>query len=104
MGDLNSISRNVCFCIHQGKFKSLKMSTAQSPAVLVENKALDEVGSVTYLGSIWDREEGTEANVEIRIGKARVPFRLLSKVRRATIISLQTKVILSNSFVKSVLL
>ena len=71
---------------------------------IVENKPLDEVETFTYLGSIVNQQGGTVADVKARISKARTAFNQLSKIWKASNISLRTKLRLFNSNVKSVLL
>ena len=51
-----SISKGVDLHIHRGKSKILNISITPSSAVLVENKALEEVDSFTNLGSILNIE------------------------------------------------
>ena len=60
--------------------------------------------SFCYLGSIIDREGGTEAELKSRIGKAQGAFTSLNRVWRTKDISLRTKLRIFNSNVKSVLL
>ena len=71
---------------------------------LIEGEELGEVESFTYLGSVMDKSEGTDADVKTRIGKARSPLNMLKKVWSSRIIGTTNKVRLFNSNVKSVLL
>ena len=57
--------------VHRGKSKILKANTANTKPNTLEGKALEEVASFTYLGSIVDKHGGTDANVRIQSGKAR---------------------------------
>ena len=45
----------------------------------MEGKNLEEVDSFTYLGSIIDIQGGTDADIRVRIGKARAAFKQLKK-------------------------
>ena len=46
---------------------------------MLEGSALEDVESFTYLGSIVDKQGGTDADVKIRMNKARTAFLLLTK-------------------------
>jgi hypothetical protein len=48
------------------------------------------VGSFTYLGSIVDKQGGTEADVRSRIDKARTAFHQLKNVWGSTNLTLNT--------------
>ena len=63
-----------------------------------------EVDSFTYLGSVMDKNGGTDADVKTRIGKARSAFNMLKRTWSSRVIGTTTKVRLFNSNVKSVLL
>nr|KAG5689914.1 hypothetical protein BaRGS_015602 [Batillaria attramentaria]KAG5690403.1 hypothetical protein BaRGS_002360 [Batillaria attramentaria] len=52
--------------IHKGKTKVLKINAA----AMLEGEALEEVENFTYLGNIVDTQGGTDADVEVRTGKA----------------------------------
>ena len=101
---LNTVSQSVGLKIHPGKSKVLRTRSDQQVQVKVGDQALEEVESFCYLGSIIDREGGTEAEVKSRIGKAQAAFLALNKICRTREISLKTKLKLFNSNVKSVLL
>ena len=90
--------------IHRGKSKVLKVNTASITPITLAGEALEEVESFTYLGSIVDKQGGTDANVRIRIGKARAAFLQLQKVWASRDLSVSTKIRLFNTNVKSVLL
>ena len=101
---LDILSKSVGLKIHPGKSKILKTSPDQKENVKIEEQVLEEVDSFCYLGSIIDRNGGTEADVKSRIGKAHAAFLALGKVWKTRDISLKTKLKLFNSNVKSVLL
>ena len=48
--------------------------------ITLEGTILEDVESFTYLGSIIDRQGGTDADIKARIGKARVTFNQMKKV------------------------
>ncbi|KAK3770067.1 hypothetical protein RRG08_043223 [Elysia crispata] len=70
----------------------------------LEDVALEEVESFTYLGSIVDKKGGTDADVRVRIGKARAAFKQLKNVWKASKLTKNTKLRLFNTTVKPVLL
>ena len=57
--------------VHRGKSKILKANTANTTPIMLEDEALEEVESFTYFGSMVDKQGGTDADVRIKIGKAR---------------------------------
>ncbi|KAK3780034.1 hypothetical protein RRG08_029727 [Elysia crispata] len=72
-------SRRLGLNIHRGKSKILKINSASTAPILLEDVALEEVESFTYLGSIVDKKGGADADVRVRIGKARAAFKQLKK-------------------------
>ena len=90
--------------IHRGKSKVLKVNDASATPIKLEGVALEEVESFTYLGSIVDKQGGTDADVKIRIGKARAAFLQLKNIWTSSELSANTKIRLFNTIVKSVLL
>jgi hypothetical protein len=66
--------------IHRGKSKVLKVNAASTTPIKLEGEALEEVESFTYLGSIVDKQGGTNADVKTRIGTARAAFLQLKEV------------------------
>ena len=90
--------------IHRGKSKVLKVNAGSTTPIMLEGRALDEIETFTYLGSIVDKLGGTDADVKIRISKARIAFMLLKNIWTARDLSIQTKIRLFNTNVKSVLL
>ena len=80
-----------------------------SKEILTRNMELsscnvEEVQQFTYLGSIVSTDGGTEEDVKSRLGKARVAFHMLDNLWKSKVISRHTKLKISNSNVKSVLL
>ena len=71
------------------------MSTTPKPAVMVKSKAAVVVDLLIFLGSILNREGGTEAGVKVRIRKAQAAIRELSNVWRAIVIDIGKVQILS---------
>ncbi len=59
--------------IHKGKTKILKVNTTRTSeeAVTLEGTTLEEVEGLTCLGSVINRQGGTNADVRARISKDR---------------------------------
>ncbi|XP_076442804.1 uncharacterized protein LOC143281480 [Babylonia areolata] len=72
--ELAATSSQVGPNIHKGKTKILKINTAREDPVTVHGSKLEEVEAFTYLGSIIDKQGGTDADVRARIGKARAAY------------------------------
>ncbi|KAK7114905.1 uncharacterized protein [Littorina saxatilis] len=67
--------------IHKGKSKVLRTNaTANTTPITLDGEALQEVDNFTYLGSIVDKQGGTDVDVRVRIGKARAAFLQLKNV------------------------
>ncbi|XP_043922942.1 uncharacterized protein LOC122798228, partial [Protopterus annectens] len=90
--------------INNLKTKILKLNSTNTNPITLQGKPLEEVQSFTYLGSIIDKQGGSEADVRARIGKARAAFIQLNRVWKTRELSLINKIRLFNSNVKSVLL
>ena len=72
--------------------------------LVLEGEALEEVESFTYLGSVVDKLGGTDADVKVRIGKARAAFHQLKKVSGSSELPRNTKIRIFNSMVKPIIL
>ena len=90
--------------IHRGKTELLKINTSAQEPVTVCGEPIKEVQSFTYLGSVVDKQGGTDRDVVSRIGKARAAFIMLKNIWASKKISQATKIRLFNSNVKSILL
>ena len=101
---LAATSAQVGLNIHKDKTKILKINYTNNNPVTLQGSPLEEVESFTYLGSIFNQQGGTDADVKARIGKARAAFIQLKNIWSSKQISLTTKIRLFNSNVKSVLL
>ncbi|XP_076452167.1 uncharacterized protein LOC143287768 [Babylonia areolata] len=102
--ELAATSSQVGLNIHKGKTKILKINTAREDPVTVHGSKLEEVEAFTYLGSIIDKQGGTDADVRARIGKVRAAYLQLKNIWSSKVLSITTKIRLFNSDVKSVLL
>ena len=90
--------------IHKGKSKLLRVNTSSTNPVTLGPNTLEEVDSFTYLGSIVDKQGGTDADVKVRISKARTAFHQLKNIWASRDLSNKTKIRIFNTNVKSVLL
>ena len=90
--------------IHNEKSKLLKVNSTSTHPISIETKTLEEVDSFTYLGSIVDKQGGTDADIKIRIRKARIAFQQLKNIWTSRNLSYKTKIRIFNTNVKSVLL
>ncbi|VDP55727.1 unnamed protein product [Schistosoma curassoni] len=69
-----AVSASVGLDIHKGKTKVLKFKAENSNPITLHGETLEDVESFTYLGSIIDEQRGPDADVKLRIGKARAAF------------------------------
>ena len=90
--------------IHRGKSKVMRVNSANAAPIILEGEALEEIEEFTYLGSIVNKQGGTDADVRVRIGKARVAYLQLKNIWSAKDLAITTKIKIFNSNVKSVLL
>ena len=97
------ISAEVGLIIHKSKTKILKVSPTREDLVLQGSK-LEEVQAFSYLGSIIDKNGGTDADVRARIGKARAVYLQLKNIWNSKVLSISTKIRFFNFNVKSILL
>ncbi|VDP03447.1 unnamed protein product [Schistosoma curassoni] len=90
---------------HKGKAWSLNTAqkTPTNP-ITIDEEALEEVKTLTYLGSIIDEQEGSDADVKVRIGKTIAVFLQLKNIWNSKQLSINIKVRIFNMNVKTVLL
>ena len=61
--------------IYRGKSKVFKNNAAVSTSpTILQGDGLEDETSFTYLGSIVDKQGGADADVKVRIGRARAAF------------------------------
>ncbi|XP_068713224.1 uncharacterized protein [Montipora foliosa] len=80
----------------------IKINTTINTPVTVSGEPIKEVESFVYLGSVVDRQGGTDRDVTARIGKARAAFVMLKSIWASKEISTRTKLRIFNSNVKSI--
>ena len=80
------------------KTKSLRIGITEDEKVTLCNKNIDQVGSITYLGSIISKDDGRSEDVKSRLAEAQGVFSQLKKVWKNRKISLQTKIRINGSY------
>ena len=100
--DTTSISTGLK--ISKKKTELMKSNTTSNLPVKIGGEEVREAESFVYLGSVVDRQGGTDRDVTARIGKARAAFIMLKNVWASRVIRIATKLRIFNSNVKSVLL
>ncbi|CAH8645197.1 unnamed protein product [Schistosoma haematobium] len=73
-------SASVGLNIHKGKSKILQYNTACTNPITIDGEDLEDVETFTYLGSIIDEHSGSDADVNVQIGKARAVYLQLKNV------------------------
>ena len=77
---LARISAQVGLKVSKKKTNILRLTTTCERPITLEGEGLSGVESFRYLGSIVDTREGTEADVNTRICKARAAFHIFRNV------------------------
>jgi hypothetical protein len=101
---LAEISAKVGLKINKKKTQLMKMNTTNNNPIILDGQPLEEVDSFVYLGSVVDKQGGTDSDVAARVGKARAAFIMLKNIWASKDIGEATKLRIFNSHVKSVLL
>ncbi|VDO57580.1 unnamed protein product [Schistosoma margrebowiei] len=70
-----AVSASVGLSIHKEKTEVLKYNTTT-----LDGETMEDVESFTYLGSVIGEQEGSDADVKARIGKARAVFLQLKNI------------------------
>ncbi|VDP31283.1 unnamed protein product [Schistosoma mattheei] len=69
-----AVSESVGLNIHKWETKVLKYDRENTNQITFEGETLKDVESFTYLESIVDEQGGSDADVKVRVGKARAAF------------------------------
>ena len=101
---LEETSSSTGLKIHRGKTELMKINTNVQNPVTIQGEPIKEVDSFIYLGSVVDKQGGTDREVATRIGKARTAFIMMKNIWTSKKIKLSTRLRLFKSNVKSVLL
>jgi hypothetical protein len=84
--------------------KAMRINNKNKNTFFWTERKIENVDKFPYLGSIVTKEGGSMEDVRNKISEANGAFNQLQKVWKSSDISLQTKLIILNSNVKSVLL
>ncbi|VDO61203.1 unnamed protein product [Schistosoma margrebowiei] len=91
MTSVAAASAAVGLNIHKGKSKVLRYNTACTDPITIDGEDLEDVKTFTYLGSIIDEQGGSDADVKVRIGKARAAYLQQTNVWNSKQLSTNTK-------------
>ncbi|VDP49649.1 unnamed protein product [Schistosoma mattheei] len=104
MSSVTAASALVDLNIHKVKSKILRYSTTCTIRITLDGEDLEDVKSLTYLGSIIDERSGSDAHMKARMGKVRTAYLQLKNIRNSKQLSTNTKVRIFNTNVKTALL
>ncbi|VDP19176.1 unnamed protein product [Schistosoma margrebowiei] len=91
--------------IYKGESKILQYNTACNNPITLDEKALEDVKTFTYLGSIIDEYGRCDADVKVLIDKARTAYLQLKNIWNSKLHnSINTEVRIFNTNVKTILL
>ena len=88
--------------INANKTKLMRIGTKRGDGVSVAGGQIKEVDE--FYGSIVSKKEGTDEDIQARTGKARQAFAMLRPIWRSIALTTKTKLRVSGSYVKAVLL
>lgn len=101
--DLVKEGKRIGLRVNVNKTQTMRINSCERP-ILIENQSLENVNRFTYLGSTITSDGGALEDAKARVNKARHVFQTLAKVWRSKNITLNTKLRIFNTNVKSVLL
>ena len=90
--------------ININKTEVMRVNNNRQEAIPLQGIEIKEADSFTYLGSVVSKDWRTDEDIRNRINKARHAFNTLQPIWRATSLSLQNKIRIFGTNVKSVLL
>ena len=90
--------------ININKTEVMRVNNNRNKPIQLQGKEIKEADSFTYQGSVVSKDWGTDEDIRNRINKARNAFNTLRPITRATSLSLQNKIRIFGTNVKSVLL
>lgn len=104
LASIQQNARKVGLEINVSKTKSMYVGKATAPSFSLEGNQIEKVPSFTYLGSQISPDGGCRDDIKARIRKAQCAYGQLRNIWRSKQLSLNTKIRIFNSNVKSVLL
>ncbi|VDP17039.1 unnamed protein product [Schistosoma margrebowiei] len=99
-----AVSASVGLSIHKGKTKVFKFKTENSNPITLDGETLEDVESLTYLGSIIDEGGGSDVDVKTKITKSRASLLQPKNIWNSKQLSANIKVRTFYTNVKKVLL
>ncbi|VDP24405.1 unnamed protein product [Schistosoma margrebowiei] len=90
--------------VHNGRTKVLRYNTECTVPITIDGEDLEDVKASTYLDSIIDEHDGSDADGKVWIGKTRAVYLQLRNIWNSKQLSTNTKVRIFNTDVKTVLL
>ncbi|VDO86042.1 unnamed protein product [Schistosoma margrebowiei] len=87
-----AVSASMGLNIQKPKTKVLKYNTENSSLITLDGETLEDVESFTYLESTIDVQGGSDADVKMRIDKARATFLQLKNIWNSKQLSTNIKV------------
>ncbi|XP_045171092.2 uncharacterized protein LOC123533508 [Mercenaria mercenaria] len=76
--------------INSRKTKVMRLNARIQTPVKIDQTNIEDVETFTYLGGIITSKEGSDEDIDSRIGKGRNQFRRLRKIWTSSIFSIQT--------------
>ena len=90
--------------INTKKTEVMRINNKKQDPITLHDEDLDKVEKFVYLGSIVNKDGGTDEDIKSRINKARHAFNTLCPIWNSPALSLHNKIRIFNTSVKSVLL
>ncbi|VDP29201.1 unnamed protein product [Schistosoma margrebowiei] len=104
MISVTSASEVVSLNIHKGRSKILRYNTTCTNQITFGGEGLEDVKTFTYMNSIINEHTGSDVGVRARMNTERTTFLHLKNIRNSKQLSINTKVRIFNTNVKTVLL
>ena len=101
---LQTNSEQLGLKINTGKTKTMRLNPSKQDPITLRGETIEDVEHFTYLGSNISRDGGADRDIEFRIGKAQLAFRILRPIWLSKQLSNNTKLRIFNTNVKTVLL
>ncbi|VDP73307.1 unnamed protein product [Schistosoma curassoni] len=95
-------SASVGLNIYKGKSKIIKYNTENTKPITLDEEAVEQVESFTFLGSITDERGGSDVDIKARIGKASTLLLQLKNIWKSKQLSTNSKARIYNTNVKTV--
>ena len=101
---LSEEARKVGLNINKRKTEVVRINNEQDRPIQLEEEEIIDTDKFVYLGSVVNRDGGTDEDIKSRINKARLAFNTLRPIWNSSALSLKSKVRIFNTNVKAVLL